>query len=26
MTYDRKFFKVDPATLREMNAPLTGGK
>jgi len=26
MTYDRKFIKVDPATLREMNAPLTGGK
>lgn len=26
MTYDRKFIKVDPAILREMNAPLTGGK
>jgi hypothetical protein len=26
MTYDRKFIKVDPAALREMNAPLTGGK
>jgi beta-galactosidase/beta-glucuronidase len=26
MTYDRKFIKVDPAMLREMNAPLTGGK
>ncbi|MFN0086164.1 MAG: glycoside hydrolase family 2 protein [Blastocatellia bacterium] len=26
MTYDRKFIKVDPALLREMNAPLTGGK
>ncbi len=26
MTYDRKFIKVEPATLREMNAPLTGGK
>jgi beta-galactosidase/beta-glucuronidase len=26
MTYDRKFIKVDPAVLREMNAPLTGGK
>lgn len=24
MTYDRKFVKVDPALLREMNAPLTG--
>ncbi len=24
MTYDRKFIKVDPALLREMNAPLTG--
>ena len=23
MTYDRKFVKVDPALLREMNAPLT---
>jgi hypothetical protein len=23
MTYDRKFIKVDPALLREMNAPLT---
>jgi len=26
MTYDRKFIKVDPATMREMNAPLTGNK
>lgn len=26
MTYDRKFIKVDPALLREMNAPLTGEK
>jgi hypothetical protein len=26
MTYDRKFIKVDPATLREMNAPLTGAR
>jgi glycosyl hydrolase family 2 len=26
MTYDRKFIKVDPETLREMNAPLTGNK
>ena len=26
MTYDRKFIKVDPAMMREMNAPLTGGK
>ena len=26
MTYDRKVIKVDPAVLREMNAPLTGGK
>jgi hypothetical protein len=26
MTYDRKFIKVDPALLREMNAPLTGNK
>ena len=26
MTYDRKFVKVDPALLREMNAPLTGEK
>jgi hypothetical protein len=26
MTYDRKFIKVDPATLREMNAPLTGSR
>lgn len=26
MTYDRKFIKADPALLREMNAPLTGGK
>ena len=26
MTYDRKFIKVDPAVMREMNAPLTGGK
>jgi beta-galactosidase/beta-glucuronidase len=26
ITYDRKFIKVDPAILREMNAPLTGGK
>ena len=25
MTYDRRFIKVDPAMLREMNAPLTGG-
>lgn len=26
MTYDRKFIKVDPAVLREWNAPLTGDK
>src|SRR5262245_3219368 len=26
MTYDRKYVKVEPAVLREMNAPLTGGK
>ena len=26
LTYDRRFVKIDPATLREMNAPLTGGK
>jgi hypothetical protein len=26
LTYDRKFVKVDPALLREINAPLTGGK
>jgi hypothetical protein len=26
MTYDRKFIKVEPAVLREMNAPLTGNK
>lgn len=26
MTYDRKVIKIDPATLREMNAPLTGSK
>jgi beta-galactosidase/beta-glucuronidase len=26
MTYDRKYIKVDPALMREMNAPLTGGK
>ena len=26
MTYDRKFIKVDPAVMREMNRPLTGGK
>ena len=26
MTYDRKFIKVDPALLREMNASLTGNK
>lgn len=26
LTYDRKFVKVDPALLREMNAPLTGEK
>ncbi len=26
MTYDRKFIKVEPAMLRELNAPLTGGK
>jgi hypothetical protein len=26
MTYDRKFIKVDPAAMREMNAPLTGSK
>ncbi len=26
MTYDRRFIKVDPASLREMNTPLTGGK
>jgi beta-galactosidase/beta-glucuronidase len=26
MTYDRKFIKVDPALLRQMNAPLTGNK
>lgn len=26
MTYDRKIVKVDPAVLREMNAPLTGSK
>jgi beta-galactosidase/beta-glucuronidase len=26
MTYDRKFIKVDPAVMREMNAPLTGNK
>jgi len=26
ITYDRKFIKVDPALLRELNAPLTGGK
>ena len=24
MTYDRKFIKVDPKVMREMNAPLTG--
>ena len=24
MTYDRKFIKVDPKLMREMNAPLTG--
>ncbi len=26
MTYDRKYIKVDPALMSEMNAPLTGGK
>ena len=26
MTYDRKFIKVDPALMKEMNAPLTGDK
>jgi len=26
MTYDRKFIKVEPVLLREMNAPLTGNK
>jgi hypothetical protein len=26
MTYDRKFIKVDPAIMREMNARLTGGQ
>ena len=26
MTYDRKFIKVEPVLLREMNAPLTGYK
>jgi hypothetical protein len=26
ITYDRKFIKVEPSVLREMNAPLTGGK
>jgi len=24
MTYDRKFIKVEPSVLRELNAPLTG--
>jgi len=23
MTYDRKFIKIDPAMMRELNAPLT---
>jgi beta-galactosidase/beta-glucuronidase len=26
MTYDRKFIKVEPAVLRELNEPLTGNK
>ena len=26
LTYDRKVAKVDPAAMRAMNAPLTGGK
>jgi hypothetical protein len=26
MTYDRKFIKVDPAVMREMNARLTGAQ
>jgi hypothetical protein len=26
MTYDRKFIKVDTGLLRELNAPLKGGK
>jgi beta-galactosidase/beta-glucuronidase len=26
MTYDRKFIKVEPAVLRELNGPLTGNK
>jgi hypothetical protein len=26
MTYDRKVIKAEPALLRELNGPLTGGK
>jgi hypothetical protein len=26
ITYDRKFIKVEPSVLRELNAPLTGGE